>query len=58
MMTLRVTNSTTIDLNDVIKVEYTGTGFRVAMKDGTVKRWRTVQLTPEAKLELAAMVAV
>jgi hypothetical protein len=49
MAKVRVTNGSEIELNDVVSVVSTGNGYRVAMKNGAVYRYRLVQLTQEAR---------
>ena len=52
---VRVTNSSELELNDVVSVAPANGGYRVAMKNGTVHRYRMVQLTPEARVGFAEM---
>jgi hypothetical protein len=52
---VRVTTGSEIELNDVVSVVPTGTGYRVAFKGGTAVRYRYVQLTPEAREGFAEM---
>jgi hypothetical protein len=56
MAKVRVTNNSEIELNDVISVVPTGGGYRVAMKNGAVYRYRMVQLTQEAREGFTEMV--
>ena len=55
MAKVRVTNSSELELNDVVSVADTGNGYRVAMKNGAVYRYRLVQLTQEAREGFAEM---
>jgi hypothetical protein len=52
MADMRITNNSTLDTETIVGVERTGDGYRVTLRDGSAKRFRLVQLTPEGRAAL------